>query len=85
MKIICRVFIWSFIWAAHLCGQPSPGTTSLHGTAFLYTGNEDLNANSSELNFFGQSKPAFRRTARGFAHTGPGFFTITAEQSFETR
>lgn len=84
MKTTYRVFIWMFVGTAYLCAQPSAGTTALHGTAFVDSGNEDLNANSSELNFFGRSKPAFRRTAHGFALTGPGFFTVTAEQSSET-
>ncbi|HTX34993.1 MAG TPA: hypothetical protein VME43_08225 [Bryobacteraceae bacterium] len=84
MKIIYSILIGSIIRAACLCAQPSAGTASLHGTAFLYTGNEDLNASSSDLNFIGQSKPALRRTARGFALTGRAFFSITAEQSSQT-
>ena len=84
MKTTYHVLIWILACAACLCAQPAGGTIALHGTAFAGSGNEDLNANSSERNFFGQSKPLFRRTARGFALTGPGFFTITAEQSSET-
>ena len=70
MKIAYHVFGWILVCTACLSAQPSAGTTAFHDAVFGDSGNENLNANSSERNFLGQSKRLFRRTARGERNSG---------------